>query len=510
MPLLKSASGTATRAITAIAWCALPLIVLSQNGASAKVIRVGTPIVVDDPPPLSISARHQVPFGIDLAGLPEGGLVAAFTRRRDQGLCRHGETRCRKDADCPSDDGPCIYFSDIYANRYDEDGLWQAGFQVSSNKPAHNYAPAIASGANEEFVIAWQHIAPNYSGGIVTRSYAGEHPTTPEVHVSEARGNDSYKSEIAHDAKRNEFVVVWTNYPYWILARRIRPSGKRIANPFVAGAPPYPVEPSDPSVDVFPDGGFVVVWDGNYRGATSGQRVHEDGRPDGPKFQVSEDREGTGSSDVCVNDDGSYIVAYDAALPDSGFFSEEGVWAQRYDRHGAPQGSKIVVAQPSDFFHGGTHVVCEEDGFFVVWREFLNVRARHYFSSGVADGPSFPVDVSGRQAGLPIAAATISDRQIAIAWRRPDNDQSQFSTLMQRFEFGPGNNCRGDCDLDDTVGVDDLTVAVRIAMGNEALDTCALADSDGDGSVTVNDLVAALENAMRSCSSEGSNVESSR
>ena len=81
------------------------------------------------------------------------------------------------------DDGPCIYFSDIYAHRYDEAGLLRAGFRVNSIKPAHNFGPAIVSGADGRFVIAWTRVHPDSARAVVARSYVGDHPSSTEVQV---------------------------------------------------------------------------------------------------------------------------------------------------------------------------------------------------------------------------------------------------------------------------------------------------------------------------------------
>jgi len=60
-------------------------------------------------------------------------------------------------------------------------------------------------------------------------------------------------------------------------------------------------------------------------------------------------------------------------------------------------------------------------------------------------------------------------------------------------------SCLGDCDGNGEVTVDDLVVAVNIALGNESIDHCRAADSNGDGELDVAELVAAVGQALSGC-----------
>jgi hypothetical protein len=47
----------------------------------------------------------------------------------------------------------------------------------------------------------------------------------------------------------------------------------------------------------------------------------------------------------------------------------------------------------------------------------------------------------------------------------------------------------GDCDFSNAVTVDELVLAVNVALGQAPDSDCREADSDGDGRVAVNELV---------------------
>lgn len=59
--------------------------------------------------------------------------------------------------------------------------------------------------------------------------------------------------------------------------------------------------------------------------------------------------------------------------------------------------------------------------------------------------------------------------------------------------------CRGDCDGSGNVTVDELVLAVNIALGQWHVSTCVNADTNGDGGVKVNELVAAVGVALNGC-----------
>jgi len=64
----------------------------------------------------------------------------------------------------------------------------------------------------------------------------------------------------------------------------------------------------------------------------------------------------------------------------------------------------------------------------------------------------------------------------------------------------PGVTCQADCNGDGTVSIAELITAVRIALGDLPLSSCAAVDIDGSGAVAVNELVGAVSNALDGCS----------
>jgi len=60
--------------------------------------------------------------------------------------------------------------------------------------------------------------------------------------------------------------------------------------------------------------------------------------------------------------------------------------------------------------------------------------------------------------------------------------------------------CDGDCDGNGAVTINELVMAVTIALGQSDVSMCASADMNSSGGVEVNELVAAVGAALDGCS----------
>jgi len=82
---------------------------------------------------------------------------------------------------------------------------------------------------------------------------------------------------------------------------------------------------------------------------------------------------------------------------------------------------------------------------------------------------------------------------------RGDPPQVEAPTLPTPRPLGPCPICRGDCDANGIVTVDDLVRAIRVALGEIAAETCSLVDSNNDGSADISELMAAVNTALNGC-----------
>jgi hypothetical protein len=60
-------------------------------------------------------------------------------------------------------------------------------------------------------------------------------------------------------------------------------------------------------------------------------------------------------------------------------------------------------------------------------------------------------------------------------------------------------SCTGDCNGDGESRIDELTLGVSIALGQESVGRCPAHDQNGDGAVGIAELVRAVRNALEGC-----------
>jgi hypothetical protein len=126
----------------------------------------------------------------------------------------------------------------------------------------------------------------------------------------------------------------------------------------------------DPSVAVFPDGGFVVVFTAGPREGEPGRRViharlfDSQGRPASGQFRLIDRVEGSQFVDQVVADrDGSFLVAWTENTRPS---APRRVFVRRFNRDGTPRGKRILVHGPSGLDRSNAVLGIAPDGRFAV------------------------------------------------------------------------------------------------------------------------------------------------
>ncbi len=91
---------------------------------------------------------------------------------------------------------------------------------------------------------------------------------------------------------------------------------------------------------------------------------------------------------------------------------------------------------------------------------------------------------------LPTATATATEAEMTAT---PTIETQPTITAT------PPPPCPGDCDGNGRVAINELVLAVRIALGAAGVDDCSAADGNGDGDITISELVRAVRSALEGC-----------
>jgi hypothetical protein len=60
-------------------------------------------------------------------------------------------------------------------------------------------------------------------------------------------------------------------------------------------------------------------------------------------------------------------------------------------------------------------------------------------------------------------------------------------------------SCTGDCDGDGAVNINELIVAVNVALGRQPLERCVAADADSSGAISISELITSVRSAIGGC-----------
>ncbi len=138
---------------------------------------------------------------------------------------------------------------------------------------------------------------------------------------------------------------------------------------------------------------------------------------------------------VAMNSTGDFLVVWNSYNQDG---SSWGVYAQRYDAAGIPQGSEFPVNTYTTGAQFAPYVAMDADGDFVVtWTSDdgwgIGVYARRYNSSGIAQGSEFRVNSYTPVTQGPATVAMDEDGDIVIAWPSWLQDDSGYAIYARRY-----------------------------------------------------------------------------
>jgi hypothetical protein len=325
-------------------------------------------------------------------------------------------------------------------------------FRVNTYTTDEQYRPAVASAADGRFVVAWHSFTQDASGwGVFGQRYdANGLPAGPEFRVNTYTTYDQFGPSVA-SAADGRFVVVWYSSGYLgqdgsgagVFGQRYDSNGLPDGAEFRVNSHTTNHQ-GRPRVASAPDGRFVVVWysvgqDGSGWGVF-GQRYDANGLPAGPEFRVNSFTPNHQKYPaVAAAADGRFVVAWNSVYQDG---SNWGVFAQRYDSNGLPEGPEFRVNSYATGLQYNSSVASTADGRFVtVWSSYYQdesangVFGQRYDSIGLATGPEFPVNsyTTGTQSRPAVASAP--DGRFVVAWYSFDQDGSANGVFARRFHI---------------------------------------------------------------------------
>jgi hypothetical protein len=272
-------------------------------------------------------------------------------------------------------------------------------------------------------------------------------PAGPDFRVNTYTTFNQGQPAITSDAAGN-FVVVWHSYigvppMTWlgIFGQRYSASGVPLGTEFELST----YTPSDkvwPVVSSDADGDFVAAWtsypqDGSGTGVFA-QRFDKSGSPQGVEFRVNSYTPfHQGNPSIAATAGGDFVVAWQSTNQNG---SDTDVFVRRFDAAGTPQANEFRVNTYTPDFQGRPDVAVDAGGDFVVaWDShdqdgsLSGVYAQRFDAAGAPRGGEFRVNTYTTSSQYSPAVASDAGGSFVVAWVS-DQDGSSWGVFGQRFD----------------------------------------------------------------------------
>lgn len=222
-------------------------------------------------------------------------------------------------------------------------------------------------------------------------------------------------------------------------------------------------EQINPSVATAADGSFVVVWSGNGRDSSSGQRdtrgiwgqrFAADGSKIGSQFLVNETIQGEQTNPtIAMASDGRFVVTWSGVgrFDSNGTVDIEGVYFRQFAADGTPVGPETAAHSTSANTQALSSVAIDETGDFVItWSSLFQdgggwgVYAQRFSADGARVGGEFRVNDNTASDQKFSRVAMADNGAFAITWSsRTGQDNSDWGVYFRNYS-ADGAALRGD------------------------------------------------------------------
>lgn len=185
---------------------------------------------------------------------------------------------------------------EVYAQRYFADGTVNGTpFRVNTYTTNNQYAPAVSTSANGNFVITWDSGGHQDGSqrGIYARLYSdGGSTPNPVIAVNTITAGEQVRPDVAMAAD-GRFTITWMSTPSAnadVVAQQFLADGTKTGGEFQVNTYTSNYQ-SEPAIDMSTDGRFVIAWtsyeqDGD-EGGIFARRFNANGTPLGNELPIN-------------------------------------------------------------------------------------------------------------------------------------------------------------------------------------------------------------------------------
>ena len=281
---------------------------------------------------------------------------------------------------------------------------------------------------------------------------AGPHPVSgqllgPEFRVNSYTTSHQQFPAVAADAAGN-FVVVWASQGQedpdfaGVFGQRYDAAGAPLGGEFQVNSYTTQIQ-SKPALAMEDSGNFIVVWESNGQDGSIfgifGQRFDSAGVPQGSEFPVNSFTTASqGTPAVAVDAAGNFVVVWQSYGQDGSHYSVRG---QRFSAAGTPAGVEFQVNSFTTGPQRDPSLAMNDAGDFVVaWQSYLQdgsfygIFGQRYSAAGTALGTEFPVNAVTDNNQVVAAVTADGVGNFVVVWEDKAADGSDYGIFGQRFD----------------------------------------------------------------------------
>ncbi len=192
------------------------------------------------------------------------------------------------------------------------------------------------------------------------------------------------------------------------------------------------------------NGNFVVVWQS---GASGFQQIGQDGYGSGiyaqrysslgyplnSEFKVNTyTKYDQRNPSIAMDNDGDFVVSWASSRQENGQTSDSGIYAQRYNNIGLPQGSEFHVNTYTTGNQYSNSLAMDNNGNFVItWLNqgisHYGIYAQRYNSIGIPQGSEFRINTYTTNVSYSPSIAMDNSGNFVIVWQSMNNSCSPYT-----------------------------------------------------------------------------------
>jgi hypothetical protein len=332
-------------------------------------------------------------------------------------------------------------------------------FILSSASGAKDF-PSLDFDSTGNFSATWTDLAGNDGNG--EGVYAREFQANGDPQANEFQANDESNGNQGNSslgsASNGDYVIVWRDdngldgNQFGVFFRRFSNGGAAKDSTDKKATNTTDGNQREPSIDVQPDGDFVIAWEGPKNGGGKGAFVRRFSANGSPKEneQLVDGSSAIYAPDVATNSSGRYVVVWRDG-------SDDQVRARVYNG-GSPVTNVFKVSNGPNHQFAPSVAIAQSGDFVVTWQENAagGIQARLFQADGTPKSGVKKVSVIGDKDYSP-SISMAPDGRFSIAWRDDAlvvwarSFASDGTPLVDEFKPSQsgGNQLAANCAVDE-------------------------------------------------------------